>query len=222
MSYGHVLLFISRLAFVFVGSSFSLFIVRAGDTRADARRASRSRSGPSSRSSATSSSSRTWRVPAWTGRAMRSPTSRSAVFAAVILGVAGLAGFAAAPETTMPPVYLNHVYRVLDTETFRAADASEYLRTRVRARSSGERRSPATTAGRVSTSTARARTSSSSRPIRSATARWARAAWPSASRRRGAAPPSGRRSMDSASASVRRRRSTARARPPERWSPGSR
>ena len=29
----------------------------------------------------------------------------------------------------MPPVYLNHVYRVLDTETFRAADASEYLRT---------------------------------------------------------------------------------------------
>ena len=32
-SYGHVLLFISRLAFVFVGSSFSLFIVRAGDTR---------------------------------------------------------------------------------------------------------------------------------------------------------------------------------------------
>ncbi len=29
----------------------------------------------------------------------------------------------------MPPVYLNHVYLVLDTETFRAADASEYLRT---------------------------------------------------------------------------------------------
>jgi hypothetical protein len=29
---GHVLLFLSRLAFVFVGSSFSLFIVRAGDT----------------------------------------------------------------------------------------------------------------------------------------------------------------------------------------------
>ena len=60
---------------------------------------------------------------------MRSPTSRSAVFAAVILGIAGLAGFARAPETTMPPVYVNHVYRVLDTETFRAADASEYLRT---------------------------------------------------------------------------------------------
>ena len=30
---GHVLLFLSRLAFVFVGSSFSMFIVRAGDTR---------------------------------------------------------------------------------------------------------------------------------------------------------------------------------------------
>ena len=29
----------------------------------------------------------------------------------------------------MPPVYLNHVYRVLDAETFRAAEASEYLRT---------------------------------------------------------------------------------------------
>ena len=29
---GHVLLFLSRLAFVFVGSSFSIFIVRAGDT----------------------------------------------------------------------------------------------------------------------------------------------------------------------------------------------
>jgi hypothetical protein len=30
---GHLLLFASRLAFVFVGSSFGLFIVRAGDTR---------------------------------------------------------------------------------------------------------------------------------------------------------------------------------------------
>jgi hypothetical protein len=30
---GHVLLFSSRLAFVFVGSSFSLFVIRAGDTR---------------------------------------------------------------------------------------------------------------------------------------------------------------------------------------------
>jgi hypothetical protein len=29
----------------------------------------------------------------------------------------------------MPPVYLNHIYRVLDKETFRAAEASEYLRT---------------------------------------------------------------------------------------------
>jgi len=31
---GHVLLFLSRLAFVFVGSSFSLFILRAQDTHA--------------------------------------------------------------------------------------------------------------------------------------------------------------------------------------------
>ena len=30
---GHLLLFVSRLAFVFVGSSFSMFIIRAGDTR---------------------------------------------------------------------------------------------------------------------------------------------------------------------------------------------
>jgi len=30
---GHALLFVSRLAFVFVGSSFGLFIVRLGDTR---------------------------------------------------------------------------------------------------------------------------------------------------------------------------------------------
>ena len=30
---GHILLFLSRLAFVFVGSSFSLFIIRAGDTQ---------------------------------------------------------------------------------------------------------------------------------------------------------------------------------------------
>jgi hypothetical protein len=29
----------------------------------------------------------------------------------------------------MPVVYLNHLYRVLDKETFRAADSSEYLRT---------------------------------------------------------------------------------------------
>ena len=33
---GHVLLFLSRLAFVFVGSSFSLFIIRARDTRPSA------------------------------------------------------------------------------------------------------------------------------------------------------------------------------------------
>jgi hypothetical protein len=31
---GHVLLFLSRLAFVFVGSTVSIFIVRAGDTQA--------------------------------------------------------------------------------------------------------------------------------------------------------------------------------------------
>jgi hypothetical protein len=36
---------------------------------------------------------------------------------------------AAVPESNMPPVYLNHLYRVLDAETFKAADASEYLRT---------------------------------------------------------------------------------------------
>ena len=51
-----------------------------------------------------------------------------------LLAAAGaLAGFAVASpsgtESTMPPVYLNHIYRVLDAETFRAADASEYLRT---------------------------------------------------------------------------------------------
>jgi hypothetical protein len=33
---GHVLLFVSRLSFVFVGSSFSLFIVRVQDTRPSA------------------------------------------------------------------------------------------------------------------------------------------------------------------------------------------
>src|SRR5262245_33169909 len=54
--------------------------------------------------------------------------------AAVLLAAAGaIAGLAAAspssPESKMPPVYLNHVYRVLDAESFRAADASEYLRT---------------------------------------------------------------------------------------------
>ena len=47
-------------------------------------------------------------------------------------------------------------------------------------RSSGARRSPATIPGRASTTTARARTSSSSPPTRSATGRSARAAWPSA------------------------------------------
>jgi hypothetical protein len=42
---------------------------------------------------------------------------------------AGVVAFAAVPEPNMPPVLLNHLYRVLDAETFRAADASEYLRT---------------------------------------------------------------------------------------------
>jgi hypothetical protein len=49
--------------------------------------------------------------------------------AVILAAAAGLAGFAAAPESKMPSVFLNHVYRVLDAETFRAADASEYLRT---------------------------------------------------------------------------------------------
>jgi hypothetical protein len=47
----------------------------------------------------------------------------------LLVAAAGLAGFAATPESKMPPIFLNHVYRVLDAETFRAADASEYLRT---------------------------------------------------------------------------------------------
>jgi Family of unknown function (DUF5829) len=52
------------------------------------------------------------------------------VFAVACL--AALAAFgvpAAPPETKMPVVYLNHLYRVLDPETFRAAEASEFLRT---------------------------------------------------------------------------------------------
>ncbi len=49
--------------------------------------------------------------------------------AALLAAAAGVAGFAATPESKMPPVFLNHLYRVLDTETFRAAEASEYLRT---------------------------------------------------------------------------------------------
>jgi hypothetical protein len=52
------------------------------------------------------------------------------LLAASLAGLGDLAGLAAAPqEKTMPPVYLNHVYRVLDKETFEAADRSEYLRT---------------------------------------------------------------------------------------------
>jgi hypothetical protein len=46
-----------------------------------------------------------------------------------LIAAAGVLVFAAAPESHMPPVYLNHLYRVLDAGTFRAADASEYLRT---------------------------------------------------------------------------------------------
>ncbi len=41
---------------------------------------------------------------------------------------AGLAGAGAAPETAMPRVDLNHVYRVLDRDTFSAVDHSEFLR----------------------------------------------------------------------------------------------
>ena len=48
---------------------------------------------------------------------------------ALSAAAAGVAGLAAIPESNMPPVSLNHVYRVLDRESFRAADASEYLRT---------------------------------------------------------------------------------------------
>ena len=43
--------------------------------------------------------------------------------------LAALTLIAATSETKMPVVYLNHVYRVLDPETFRAAEASDYLRT---------------------------------------------------------------------------------------------
>jgi hypothetical protein len=46
-----------------------------------------------------------------------------------MLAVAALALVAASAETKMPVVSLNHVYRVLDPETFHAAEASDYLRT---------------------------------------------------------------------------------------------
>jgi hypothetical protein len=45
-----------------------------------------------------------------------------------LAALAVLAGVAAAPKPKMPAVYLNHLYRVLDKETFRAAESSEYLR----------------------------------------------------------------------------------------------
>jgi len=51
--------------------------------------------------------------------------TRSACAALLLIAAAA----AAAPEIQMPPVYLNHVYRVLDKDTFTAADHSEYLRT---------------------------------------------------------------------------------------------
>ncbi len=51
------------------------------------------------------------------------------VVAAVLAAVAGLAFAVPAAESKMPPVFLNHLYRVLDADAFRAADASEYLRT---------------------------------------------------------------------------------------------
>jgi hypothetical protein len=54
------------------------------------------------------------------------------LFGAATLAAAAAAlavALAAAPEAKMPPVFLNHLYRVLDAEAFRAADASEYLRT---------------------------------------------------------------------------------------------
>ena len=46
---------------------------------------------------------------------------------ALLLLMAAAAG--AAPEKPMPPVTLNHVYRVLDKDTFTAVDHSEFLRT---------------------------------------------------------------------------------------------
>ena len=57
---------------------------------------------------------------------MRKTLRRSGVLAAAF---ACLAGLAFTEEPKMPPVYLNHVYLVVDAETFRATDASEYLRT---------------------------------------------------------------------------------------------
>jgi len=53
---------------------------------------------------------------------------RSSVVVLIAACVAGLAGAAAAPEPAMPKVDLNHVYRVLDKDTFSAVDHSDYLR----------------------------------------------------------------------------------------------
>jgi len=53
---------------------------------------------------------------------------RSSFVVLIAVSAAGLAGAGAAPETVMPPVDLNHVYRVLDKDTFSAVDHSEFLR----------------------------------------------------------------------------------------------
>jgi hypothetical protein len=53
---------------------------------------------------------------------------RAALFLFVAAGAAGLPGPAAAPEPAMPRVDLNHVYRVLDKDTFAAIDHSDFLR----------------------------------------------------------------------------------------------
>ena len=52
---------------------------------------------------------------------------------AALVAVAGAAlcllAVAAPSPARLPPVYLNHVYRALDRETFEAAEHSDYLRT---------------------------------------------------------------------------------------------
>jgi hypothetical protein len=49
--------------------------------------------------------------------------------AAGLVALTAIFALGASGETQMPVVYLNHVYRVLDPETFREAEASDYLRT---------------------------------------------------------------------------------------------
>ncbi len=53
---------------------------------------------------------------------------QSSLVVLIAAGAAGLTGAAAAPEPAMPKVDLNHVYRVLDKDTFSAVDHSEFLR----------------------------------------------------------------------------------------------